>query len=127
MSAPETDGEAGADVRTLISYNRPLTRSARRALEEYGIVAERPVKEHGHWTEVDVEEAPPEEVLEQHELKFEDPTGGADPEAVYETPRDERVEIYADAVYVDGDESTIGPDEARDHAEQQGWEVVSDE
>jgi hypothetical protein len=119
----QTDTDA---VRTLISYNRPLTRDARRDLQDYGIVDERSVGNWNHWTEVDVEECPPEELLEKHELRLEDPTGGADPEKVYETHQDERVEIYPDAVFLDGEEQSIDSDEAAELAERNGWEAVDE-
>ena len=113
--------ETGETV-TVVSYNRPLTRSARRALDEYGIIREEQTNEHGHWTEVDLETEPPEDVLDRHELRVE-----REPDAVFRTDHGERVEIFdgADLVTVDGMEQGISPEDAREHAEQNGWDLIS--
>lgn len=113
MTEPET-----GDTVTVVSYNRPLTRGARRALDEYGVISERSVNEHGHWTEVDLETEPPEDLLDRHELRVE-----REPDAVYATDSGERVEIFdgADLVTVNGMEQSISPEDAREHAEANGW------
>ena len=113
-----------SSVRTVISYNRPLTRTARRALTDYGIVEERSINEYGHWTEVDVDERPPDELLDKHELKLADPTAGKELEVVYETPSGDRIEVYDDVVYRDGRECAAGPEKVKTVAEERGWEVV---
>lgn len=109
------------DTVTVVSYNRPLTRGATRALDDYGIISEDSVNEHGRWTVVELETEPPEGVLDKHELRVE-----REPDAVYATDSGERVEIYTDAgeVTVNGMEQTISPTDAREHAEAEGWERV---
>lgn len=102
---------------TLYSYNRPLTRAARRALEPYEIVDERSINEYGRWTEVDVKEEPPAEVLEDHELAVD-----REPVDVFEADGGEVVAIFDDVVEIDGRETTMKPDEARRHAESEGWQ-----
>jgi len=110
---------------TVISSNRPLTREARRALKDYSIVDERHPDELNRRSEVDVDERPPDDLLDKHELYLEDPTGGQDPAAVFESPGGEHVEIYEDAVFTDGAETTtITPDEAQNIAETNGWERI---
>lgn len=112
------------DGVTLISYNRPLTHSARKALSEFTIVDERDVSELGHWTEIDVKTCPPDELLEKHELKRDDPTGGEDPEVVYKSPDGKRIEIYEDKVFEGDREANIGPEKAKASAEEADWEKV---
>lgn len=106
-------------THTLVSYNRPLTRSARKALEPYNIQSVEPVEELNRWTLVTVEELPPEELREQHELRLD-----REPVAEYETPNGEAVAIYRDPnkVAVDGVEATLSPDEAISRAESYGWD-----
>lgn len=104
---------------TLISYNRPLTRSARRDLADYGIISEDAVNDFGHWTEVEVEEEPPADLLARHELRVD-----RDPDVIYRTDTGSEVLIYTDSVIVDGTENTISPEEAKEHAEANGWEKV---
>lgn len=106
---------------TVVSYNRPLTRGARRALDEFGIVSEDSVNEYNRWTVVQLETEPPSEVLEKHELRIE-----REPDTVYETDMGERVEIYTDPgeVTVGGADQTISPEDAKEHAEREGWERI---
>lgn len=118
---PMTENPTEADAVTLVSYNRPLTRAARRALSEYGIIDSHDPNEHGRWTVVEVKTEPPVEVLDQHELRIE---RDDDPDVVYETPHDEHVEIYADRVVSDGREIPIDPDEAKSRAESYDWTRV---
>lgn len=106
-------------MTVVVSYNRPLTREARRDLAEFGIVQETPVNELGRWTVVDLEEEPDPEILARHELRIE-----RDPEIVYIGEGGERVEIYTDSVFVDGQSVAITPQAAREHAEAEGWEVA---
>lgn len=119
--AAET-GAAEEETVTLVSYNRPLTRSARRALEEYGIEATEHPDEANRWSVVDVDERPPDDVLEQHELRIE----RGEPNRRYESDHGEAVEIYDDIVLVDGRENPIDPSEAIDRAEELDWERVDD-
>lgn len=105
----------------LVSYNRPLTRSARRALKPYGIESVEDPNEFNRWTVVTVSEEPPEEILERHELRVE-----RDPERVYATHNGERVEVYQDSVTVDGREVSMDPEGAIEHAESEGWERDDD-
>lgn len=121
----QSDDVAG-HTWTAISYNRPLTRQARRALTDCEILEERHPQEPNRWSEVDVDERPPDELLRKHELRLEDPTAGKEPTAVYKTPDGKRVEVFDDAVFTNGSESTASPEEARNVAEQSGWEKVSE-
>lgn len=109
------------DSVTVVSYNRPLTHGAAKALREYGILEERSVNDYGRWTVVELEREPPEEVLRQHELRVE-----REPDAVFLTDTGERVEIYRDAdlVTVAGEEQIIGPEGAVQHAETNDWEKI---
>jgi len=120
----DTGADAGDDAVavTVVSYNRPLTRAALRALGSYGIVEERAPQEHGRWTEVDLAEEPPSDILEKHELSRD-----RDPRRVYESPGGERVEIYDDEVTVGGRVIDKAPSDAIDHAEEHDWEMLSDE
>lgn len=108
---------------TVVSYNRPLTRGAYRALDEYGIVEEQDPGEYNRHTVVELETEPPADVLDKWELRVE-----REPDAVFQTDHGERVEVYDDAgeVRVDGGEQSISPEDARDHAANQGWERVDD-
>lgn len=108
---------AGEDSVTVVSYNRPLTRGASRALDEFGIISEDAVNRHGRWTVVELETEPTEDVLDRHELRVE-----RDPDAVYATDSGERVEIFADGVEVNGLEQSISPEDAHEHADRAGWE-----
>jgi len=103
-----------ADTTTIVSRYHPLTRGARRALQEYGIVSEETVREAGLQTVVEVESRPPEDVLDEHDLTVDE-----DPDDVYLADNGDRVEIYdgRGSVFVDGVEAGISPDEAREHAE----------
>lgn len=102
---------------TVVSYNRPLTRAARKALDAFGIVSEDAVNDFGRWTVVELNERPSDDVLDQHELRVE-----REPESVFKTDNGERVEIFEDGVEVDGLEQTMAPSEAVEHAEENGWE-----
>jgi len=112
-------------VWTAISHNRPLTRQARQALSEYEILEERHPNEINQWSEVDVDERPPDELLEKHELHLDDPTGGKEPEAVYNSPGGKRIEVFDNIVYADGTKSSVSPEEAQNVAQENGWEQVS--
>jgi len=104
---------------TLVSYNRPLTHAARKALQEYGVESVTNPDELGRWSVIDVAETPPDEVLERHELQVD-----RDPEAVFKTSTGSKVVVYSDEVAVDGMEQTISPDDAIAHAESEGWKRV---
>ncbi|RLM94397.1 hypothetical protein [Haloarcula sp. Atlit-7R] len=110
---------------TVISYNRPLTRQSRRALSDCEILEIRHPRELNRWSEVDVDERPAEELLKEHELRLEDPTGGEEPNVVYDSPDGTRVEVYDELVYTNGSKSSISPEKAQDVAERNGWEKVS--
>ena len=107
-------------MEELTSYNRPLTRDARKDLKEYGIEAEHSVNQHGRWTVVEVKELPPKELLDKHELRHK-----VNPEYVFETDMGDQVLIYESEVIVDGVETTMPPEEAVEHARKEGWEQVS--
>jgi hypothetical protein len=111
------------DTITVVSYNRPLTRSARRDLKEYGIRSEDAVNDYGRWTVVELDREPPEDVLDRHELRLE-----REPDAVYATDSGERVEIFTEAgeVTVNGMEQSISPEDAREHADREGWGRIDD-
>lgn len=102
---------------TVVSYNRPLTRGARKALKPSGIISEDAVNDFGRWTVVELETEPPEDVLDRHELRVE-----REPDAVFATDSGERVEVYPDVVEVNGMEQTISPEDAMDHADAHGWD-----
>lgn len=104
------------ETHTLVSYNRPLTRGAKAALEEYSIVEEEAVNEHGKWTVVETESKPPKELLDKHELRLE-----REPKAEYKANNGDTVRIYEDQVIVEGVEATIEPEQAIEHAENNGW------
>lgn len=105
------------ETLTVVSYNRPLTRSARKDLKKFGIVEIESINEFGHWTEIELEERPPDDILDRHELKLD-----REPDRIFETENGEVVEIYDDQVLVDGYEQNIPPDEAIEYAESNGWE-----
>jgi proliferating cell nuclear antigen len=98
----------------VVSYNRPLTGEAEAALDEYGwITAEHP-NEPANYTRVWVEERPPKEVLEEHELTIDE-----DPIETWWTDSGSLVRIYTDVVTEDGTELGITPDTALDETRDQ--------
>lgn len=105
------------ETHTLVSYNRPLTRGAKKALEDYGIVSKEATNEHGKWTVVETTEKPPKEFREKHELRLE-----REPKAKFNADNGDTVLIYEDQVIVEGVEASLEPTEAIAHAENNGWE-----
>jgi hypothetical protein len=105
---PAETADEQADGHIVRSPFRPLTRGARRDLEEYDVIGEVDADESGRGGGVVVSERPPKGLRERHELRVEE-----DPEDVWASDDDQTVRVYPDYVTVDGRESEMDPDEAR--------------
>lgn len=104
-----TTPETSDDGYVVRSPNRPLTRSARRALAEYEIIDDVESDTAGRNGGVITADRPPQEVLDTHELYVDEP-----PDEVW-TTGDTRIEIYiaADRVVVDGRDTPTDVDTAQ--------------
>lgn len=111
------------DSTIVVSPNRPLTRQAEAALEEYGVIerleaqdVETDVRGVGDETVIglEVEDRPPEDVLESNELIVEE-----EPIEVWETDRQE-IRIYPTRVVATRDgEINMDPEQAAAEARDQ--------
>lgn len=108
------------DIR---SPYRPLTRTARQALEQYDIIDDLPPTDGRRNNGVVVKQRPPEELLVTHELEIDH-----DPVVIATTDHDDIVRIYHDpgSVTVNGIENNISPEEAVKHAQQRdNWTITT--
>lgn len=114
MATNTSDMDKTVEIR---SPYRPLTRAARRALQDaVDVIEEIESDNSGRNAGVIVDERPPEELLNQHELEVV-----RDPVVEYETDSGEHVEVYTDpdAVKVDGLKGSDGTaEEAVEKAEE---------
>lgn len=113
MPAESVDDADGYVIR---SPFRPLTRAARRALQDYEIERELAADETGRNGGVVVTERPPAELLEQHELRLVEA-----PDEVWTHDDGSRVTIYetAERVEVDGREAAMDVAEAKRRCRQE--------
>jgi hypothetical protein len=112
MSTTTESPEETVEIR---SPYRPLTRGARRALQDaVTVIEELESDERGRNGGVIVDERPPEDVLEDHELEVV-----RDPVVEYETEGGKPIEIYTDpdAVMIGPNEASMSPAAAVEKAE----------
>lgn len=96
---------------------RPLTRQARRDLEEFDIIGAVDSPDGGMRNGgVLTAERPPRELLKEHELEVDE-----EPDEVWEGDGGERIEIYEEAGYatVDGREQSMSVEEIRTQLNEQ--------
>ncbi|MFT4880158.1 MAG: hypothetical protein ACI9CA_000030 [Natronomonas sp.] len=106
---PAGDATEQADGHVIRSPFRPLTRGARRDLEEYDVRGEVEADETGRGGGVVVAERPPKSLREKHELRVDEA-----PEDVWESEDGQTVRVYPDYVTVDGRETPMDPSETRE-------------
>ena len=113
MPAESIEDPDGYVVR---SPFRPVTRAARRALQDYEIERELAANKTGRNGGVVVAERPPAELLEQHELRLVEA-----PDEVWSHDNGSRVTIYeaAERVEVDGREAAMDVAEAKRRCRQE--------
>lgn len=111
-----TTPETNVDGFVVRSPNRPLTRSARRALSEYEIIDDVESDSAGRNGGVVTADRPPQELLDTHELYVDE-----QPDEVWTTDTDTRIEIYLDAdrVVVDGRDTPTDIDTAQEKCRSQ--------
>jgi hypothetical protein len=113
MPAESVEDPDGYVIR---SPFRPVTRMARRALQDYEIERELAANETGRNGGVVVAERPPAELLEQHELRLVEA-----PDEVWSHDNGSRVTIYeaAERVEVDGRDAAMDVAEAKRRCRQE--------